>query len=32
MGFIGIEKLKKLAQNLRKNEYGEYLLRKAGLN
>jgi glucose-1-phosphate thymidylyltransferase len=32
MGFIGIEKLKKLAQNLRKNEYGEYLLRKASLN
>jgi glucose-1-phosphate thymidylyltransferase len=32
MGFIGIEKLKKLAQNLRKNEYGEYLLRKAGLS
>jgi len=31
MGFINTEKLKELAQNLRKNEYGEYLLRKIGL-
>lgn len=28
MGFINIEKLQILAQNLLKNEYGEYLLRK----
>ena len=28
MGFINTEKLRELAQNLRKNEYGEYLFRK----
>lgn len=28
MGFINKEKLQELAQNLRKNEYGEYLFRK----